>query len=103
MGKKTFIGLLIAIVLVAIGSYVYYYTDFGRQESSDQKFNVALEQNVQSLKEYTPAVGDTKSMLYKTKYASYGIDNMTARGYQLLTVYTDDRHYETFVVFKRVR
>ena len=42
-------------------------------------------------------------MLYKTKYASYGIDNMTARGYQLLTVYTDDRHYETFVVFKRVR
>ena len=103
MNKKTFIGFLIAIVLIAIGSYVYYHTDLIKTETSDQKFNIALEQNNQSLKEYTPAIGDTKSMLYTTKYASYGIDNMTARGYQLLTVYTDDRHYETFVVFKRVR
>lgn len=100
---KTFIGCIIAIILIGIGSFIYYHTDLVRQETSDQKFNVAVAQNNTSLQEYTPAVGDTKSMLYKTKYASYGIDNMTARGYQLLTVYTDDRHYETFVVFKRVR
>jgi len=100
---KTFIGIVIAIILIGIGSFIYYHTDLVRQETSDQKFNVAVAQNNTSLQEYTPAVGDTKSMLYTTKYASYGIDNMTARGYQLLTVYTDDRHYETFVVFKRVR
>lgn len=100
---KTFIGCVIAIILIGIGSFIYYHTDLVRQEPSDQKFTIAVEQNSQSLKEYTPSVGDTKSMLYKTKYATYGIDNMTARGYQLLTVYTDDRHYETFVVFKRVR
>lgn len=100
---KTFIGIVIAIILIGIGSFIYYHTDLVRQETSDQKFNVAVAQNNTSLQEYTPAVGDTKSMLYKTKYASYGIDNMTARGYQLLTVYIDDRHYETFVVFKRVR
>lgn len=100
---KTFIGIVIAIILIGIGSFIYYHTDLVRQETSDQKFNVAVTQNNTSLQEYTPAVGDTKSMLYKTKYATYGIDNMTARGYQLLTVYTDDRHYETFVVFKRVR
>ena len=100
---KTFIGCIIAIILIGIGSLIYYHTDLVRQETSDQKFNVAVAQNNTSLQEYTPAVGDTKSMLYKTKYATYGIDNMAARGYQLLTVYTDDRHYETFVVFKRVR
>ena len=100
---KTFIGIVIAIILIGIGSLIYYHTDLVRQETSDQKFNVAVAQNNTSLQEYTPAVGDTKSMLYNTKYATYGIDNMTARGYQLLTVYTDDRHYETFVVFKRTR
>ena len=83
---KTFIGIVIAIILIGIGSFIYYHTDLVRQETSDQKFNVAVAQNNTSLQEYTPAVGDTKSMLYKTKYATYGIDNMTARGYQLLTV-----------------
>ena len=46
---KTFIGCVIAIILIGIGSFIYYHTDLVRQETSDQKFNVAVAQNNTSL------------------------------------------------------